>query len=116
MLGTYKTGIIQPTERFKRGIVAATFGVLIFALVSLFFGLMTGHAMVAWASPLSIGISVVVVIIAALNLILNFDTIESGVERGAPKYMEWLCAYGLMVTIVWIYLEILRLLAKLRDR
>ncbi len=68
------------------------------------------------SSPLSIGISLVIVVIAALNLVLDFDFIESGVNAGAPKYMEWYGAFGLMVTIVWLYLEILRLLSKLSSR
>ncbi|MOA11396.1 Bax inhibitor 1 like protein [compost metagenome] len=65
---------------------------------------------------LGIGISVVIVIIAALNLVLDFDFIENGAEQGAPKYMEWYGAFGLMVTLVWLYIEMLRLLAKLRSR
>jgi uncharacterized YccA/Bax inhibitor family protein len=66
------------------------------------------------ASPLSIGVSLVIVGVAALNLILDFDIIETGVARGAPRYMEWYCGFGLLVTLVWLYMEILRLLAKLR--
>jgi len=68
------------------------------------------------ASPISIGFSIVVVIIAALNLVLDFDFIEEGAEKGAPKYMEWYGAFGLLVTLIWLYLEILRLLAKLNSR
>ena len=68
------------------------------------------------SSPLSIGFSVVVVIIASLNLVLDFDFIEEGAEKGAPKYMEWYGAFGLLVTLIWLYLEILRLLAKINSR
>ena len=79
-----------------------------------FFG--SGIGMITSSSPMGIGFSAVVVIIAALNLVLDFDFIEEGAEMGAPKYMEWYGAFGLLVTLIWLYLEILRLLAKLQDR
>ena len=81
-----------------------------------FFGSGLGVININDASPLSIGFSIVVVIIAALNLVLDFDFIEEGSEKGAPKYMEWYGAFGLLVTLIWLYLEILRLLAKLNSR
>jgi uncharacterized YccA/Bax inhibitor family protein len=116
MLGIYKTGIIQPTEKFKTGMAAGFMALLIFILIKGVFGLVTGTAMFAWASPMSIGISILIIGFAALSLILDFDEIETGVERGAPKYMEWYGAFGLMITIIWIYMEILKLLSKLRER
>lgn len=81
-----------------------------------FFGSGLGVMSINNASPLSIGFSIVVVIIASLNLVLDFDFIEEGAEKGAPKYMEWYGAFGLLVTLIWLYLEILRLLAKLNSR
>ena len=81
-----------------------------------FFGSSMGIMQIDNASPMSIGFSAVVVIIAALNLVLDFDFIEEGAEKGAPKYMEWYGAFGLLVTLIWLYLEILRLLAKLNSR
>ncbi|MEW6280445.1 MAG: Bax inhibitor-1/YccA family protein [Candidatus Eremiobacterota bacterium] len=119
LLMAYRSGLIKPTENFKLGVVAATGGICVLYLVSILFSVFGVHnaiPMIHSSSPIGIGFSVVVVIIAALNLVLDFDFIESGVEMGAPKYMEWYGAFGLMVTLVWLYLEILRLLAKLRER
>ena len=119
LLVAYRTGYIKPTENFKLGIFAATGGIAIVYLVNFimgFFGSSMGVMQIDNASPMSIGFSVVVVIIAALNLVLDFDFIEEGAEKGAPKYMEWYAAFGLMVTLVWLYLEILRLLAKINSR
>ena len=117
MLLAYRSGLIRATEKFKIGIVAATGGIAVFYLVSMVLGFFGVQIPVIFGSGL-IGIvfSLVVVTIAALNLILDFDFIEQGASRGAPKYMEWYGAFGLMVTLVWLYLEILRLLTKLRDR
>jgi uncharacterized YccA/Bax inhibitor family protein len=117
LLLAYTSRLIKATENFKLGVAAATFGIMAVYLVNLamgFFGrpMMFLHE----SSPLGIGISVFVVIIAALNLVLDFDFIERGAESGAPKYMEWYGAFGLMVTLVWLYLEMLRLLSKMRDR
>lgn len=115
LLGAYKSEMIKVTENFKLGIFAATGGIAVFYLVSFvlsFFGV----SLFTDNSPLSIGISLVIVVIAALNLVLDFDFIENGAKSGAPKYMEWYAAFGLMVTLVWLYIEILRLLAKLRSR
>jgi uncharacterized YccA/Bax inhibitor family protein len=117
LLLAYKSRMIRATENFKLGVVAATGGIFLFYLLTMilgFFGirmpLMYGNS---WAS---IGFSLFVVIIAALNLVLDFDFIEQGAAGGAPKYMEWYGAFGLMVTLIWLYLEMLRLLAKLRSR
>ena len=113
----YSFKIIQATQRFKAVLVTATAGIAIFYLVALLlrmFGIQM--AFLHEGTTFGIGFSLVVVAIAALNLILDFDMIERGTEAGAPKYMEWYGAFGLMVTIVWLYLEILRLLSKLSSR
>ena len=117
LLLAYKTGLIKPTENFRFMIVAATGGIAVLYLVSFvmsFFG--TSIGFIHSNGLFGIGFSVFVVAIAALNLVLDFDFIEAGAEQGAPKYMEWYGAFSLMVTLVWLYLEILRLLAKLRSR
>ena len=119
LLIAYRSGYIKATENFKLGIFAATGGIAIVYLVNFIMGLFgtgIGVLNINNASPLSIGFSIVVVIIAALNLVLDFDFIEEGAEKGAPKYMEWYGAFGLLVTLIWLYLEILRLLAKLNSR
>jgi uncharacterized YccA/Bax inhibitor family protein len=117
LLIAYHTGLIRVTEKFKLGVVAATGGIAVFYLVQFvlgFFGVR--FAAINGSGVLGIGFSVVVVIVAALNLVLDFDFIENGVSAGAPKYMEWYGAFGLIVTLVWLYLEILRLLTKLNSR
>ena len=117
LLLAYRTGIIKATENFKLGVFAATAGIALLYLVSMvmgFFGSSIGF--IHEATPMGIGFSVFVVIIAALNLVLDFDFIENGAEMGAPKYMEWYAAFGLLVTLVWLYIEMLRLLSKLRSR
>ena len=117
MLGIYGTRIIRVTERFKIGVMAATGGICLVYLISFiasFFGAHIGF--INQPSLLGIGFSLFVVAIAALNLILDFDFIERGVQRQAPKYMEWYGGFSLMVTLVWMYLEILRLLSKARSR
>jgi uncharacterized YccA/Bax inhibitor family protein len=117
LLMAYQSGVIRVTEKFKLGVVAATGGIAVFYLVQFvlgFFGVR--FAAINGSGLLGIGFSVVVVIVAALNLVLDFDFIESGVSAGAPKYMEWYGAFGLIVTLVWLYLEILRLLSKINDR
>jgi len=118
LLLAYKMRIIQATRGFKLGVIAATGAIALVYVVNFFtqlFGL-SGFSFLYSSTPLSIGISVVVVIIAALNLILDFDFIETAARVGSPRYMEWYGAFGLMVTLVWLYLEILRLLAKTRRR
>jgi uncharacterized YccA/Bax inhibitor family protein len=117
LLLAYTSGWIKATENFKLGVAAATGGILLFYLATLglsFFGI--SIPFVFGNSLIGIGFSLFVVIIAALNLVLDFDFIESGVASGAPKYMEWYGAFALIVTLIWLYLEILRLLAKLRSR
>ena len=117
LLLAYKTGLIKPTENFRLMIVAATGGIALLYLVSFVMGFFGSSVGFIHSNGLfGIGFSVFVVAIAALNLVLDFDFIEAGAEQGAPKYMEWYGAFSLMVTLVWLYLEILRLLAKLRSR
>lgn len=118
LLGAYRTGWIKATENFKLGVAAATGGIFFFYLITLvlnLFGVSTSF--LSNSSPLSIGISFVVVIIAALNLVMDFDFIENASASGnTPKYMEWYGAFGLLVTLIWLYVEILRLLMKLAER
>jgi uncharacterized YccA/Bax inhibitor family protein len=117
LLLAYQSGLIKATENFKLGIVAATGGICLVYLLSMiggFFGFPIPY--IHAAGPIGIGFSLVVVVIAALNLVLDFDFIEQAAERGAPKYLEWYGAFALMVTLVWLYMEILRLLSKLRSR
>lgn len=116
LLAAYRSGLIKATENFKLGVVAATGGILVLYLVSFvmgFFGRSLGF--IHEGGTAGILFSTFVVVIAALNLVLDFDFIESGVEQGAPQYMEWYGAFGLMVTLIWLYFEILRLLAKSRE-
>lgn len=118
MLLAYKSGIIKATQGFKIGVIAATGGIAVFYLIEMVLG-MVFHMQVPainGSGPWGIAFSLFVVVIAALNLVLDFDMIETGVRGGAPKYMEWYAAFGLMVTLIWLYLEILRLLAKARRR
>jgi uncharacterized YccA/Bax inhibitor family protein len=117
LLLAYRSGLIRATENFKLGIVAATGGIFLvyfIGMVMSFFG--ASMPFIHEATPIGIGFSLVVVAIAALNLVLDFDFIEQGAERGAPKYLEWYGAFGLLVTLVWLYLELLRLLSKLQER
>jgi len=116
LLVAYRSGLIRATENFKLGVVAATGGIMILYLVNIVMGFF-GKSMpfIHDSGWVGIAFSGFVVVIAALNLVLDFDFIEQGVEQGAPKYMEWFAAFGLMVTLVWLYLEILRLLSKTRD-
>ena len=119
MLMAYKTGVIRATERFKLGVIAATGGIAVFYLVVMVLGLFhlnVGMGILYGGGPWAIAFSLFVVAIAALNLVLDFDMIETGVRMNAPKYMEWYGAFGLMVTLIWLYLEILRLLANARRR
>jgi len=118
LLLAYKTGIIRATRGFKVGIIAATGAIALVYVANFVVQLvgLSGFSFLYSSTPLGIGVSVVVVIIAALNLILDFDFIETASRMGAPKYMEWYGAFGLMVTLIWLYLEILRLLGKTRRR
>lgn len=113
----YRNRIIQPTKKFMMGVVAATGAVALLYIVNFVMGLFGAPlSFLHSPTPLGIGISVVVVIIAALNLILDFKNIEDGVAQQAPKQMEWFAAFGLMLTLVWLYIEILRLLMLLANR
>ena len=117
LLLVYRSGVIKVTENFKLGVAAATGGIALIYLATLVLGLFGVRMPFIHESGLiGIGFSLFVVVIAALNLVLDFDFIESGAESGVPKYMEWYAAFGLMVTLIWLYIEILRLLAKLRSR
>ncbi len=117
LLMAYKAGVIRATENFKLGVVAATGGIALIYVTTMVLGFFSIRIPYIHESGLiGIGFSLFVVVIAALNLVLDFDFIESGAQRGAPKYMEWYGAFGLMVTLIWLYLEFLRLLAKLRSR
>jgi uncharacterized YccA/Bax inhibitor family protein len=117
MLLAYTSGLIKVNDKFRIGVVAATGGIALFYLLEMvlsFFGI--HFAAINGSGIMGIGFSLLVVGIAALNLVLDFDFIEQGVNLGAPKYMEWYGAFGIMVTLVWLYLEILRLLSKMRSR
>jgi uncharacterized YccA/Bax inhibitor family protein len=117
LLLAYRSGLIRATENFKLGVVAATGGIALLYVIGLvlgFFGIQI--PLIHSSGWIGIAFSVFVVVIAALNLVLDFDFIEEAAERGAPRYMEWYAAFGLLVTLVWLYLEILRLLSKLQSR
>jgi uncharacterized YccA/Bax inhibitor family protein len=117
LLLAYSSGMIRVSENFKLGVVAATGGIMLVYLVSMFLGFF-GHTIpfIHDNGAIGIGFSLLVVGVAAMNLVLDFDLIESAARHGAPKYMEWYGAFGLMVTLIWLYIEILRLLSKLRSR
>ncbi len=113
----YRTGVVRATEKFKSVVIGATIAIGAFYLMNFALSFFLKIEPISNGNSwLSIGISAVVVVVAALNLILDFDTIEQGAENNAPKYMEWFSAMGLMITLVWLYLEILRLLSKLSSR
>jgi len=117
LLLAYKSGLIKVTQKFRLGVVAATGGIMVFYLVEIvlgFFGIQ--FTTINGSGPIGIAVSLFIVAIAALNLVLDFDFVEQGVATGVPKYMEWYAAFGIMVTLVWLYLEILNLLAKMRSR
>jgi uncharacterized YccA/Bax inhibitor family protein len=121
LLFAYRSGLIKATENFKLGVAAATGAIFVVYLAQFVLGIVgvqVGflHEAIFGAGWLGIGVSVVVIIVAALNLVLDFDFIEHGAAARAPKYMEWYGAFGLLVTLIWLYLEILRLLSKLRSR
>ena len=117
MLLAYRSGLIKVTERLRLGIVAATGGIAVFYLLQFILGFFGVHfTAINGSSPIGIGFSLIVVAVAALNLVLDFDLIESGARMGAPKYMEWYGAFALMITLIWLYFEILRLLSKFRSR
>jgi len=116
MLFAYRSGLIKASSKFKRGVIAATGGIAIFYLISIIGSFFGGGISLGSMGMLGIGIQLFIVVIAALNLILDFDMIERISANGAPKVMEWYGAFSLMVTLVWLYLEILKLLAILANR
>ncbi len=117
MLFAYTTGVVRASEKFKAGVVAATGAIFLAYLVSIVLNLFgSGIPYIHDSGIIGIGFSLFVVVLAALNLVLDFDFIENGAVQGAPKYMEWYGAFGLLVTLVWLYIEILRLLAKLQEK
>jgi uncharacterized YccA/Bax inhibitor family protein len=117
MLLAYTSGVIRVTDNFKLGVVAATGGIALVYFVSMILGFF-GHTIpyIHTSGPIGIAFSLLVVGIAALNLVMDFDFIESAARQGAPKYMEWYAGFGLIVTLIWLYIELLRLLSKLRSR
>lgn len=118
MLFMYKARIIQVTQKFRSGVIAATWAIMLLYVISIL-GSLTGWyevAMLHSNGPLGIGVSVFIVWIASFNLLLDFDVIEKWVAAKAPKWMEWYASFGLLVTLVWLYIEVLRLLSKVRSR
>ena len=117
LLFAYKARVVQATPAFRRGVIAATGGIFLVYLLSMVLGFVgVSIPFIHDSGPIGILFSLFVVVIAAMNLVLDFDLIERGAESGAPKYMEWYGAFAIMVTLIWLYLEILRLLAKTRGR
>jgi uncharacterized YccA/Bax inhibitor family protein len=117
MLGLYTKRIVKVDDKFRRGVIAATLAVMAVYLVTIVLRLFGASIpMIHESGPVGIVFSLVVVGIASANLMLDFDLIERGVASGAPKWMESYAAFGLLVTLVWLYLELLRLLSKLRSR
>lgn len=113
----YKYQVVKVTEKFKSVVIGATITIAIYYLLTWLLSMFTSFQAVHYGNSwMSIGISVFVIVIAALNLFLDFDQIEKGAERQMPKYMEWFSAMGLMITLVWLYVEFLRLLSKLSSR
>ncbi len=116
MLILYRTGVLKATPKFKKGVIVATGGVALFYILNIIASAFGGGVNFFKLGTLGIIISLVIIVIAAMNLILDFDMIEKGVNTGQPKYVEWFAGFGLMVTLIWLYLEILRLLALLSRR
>ncbi len=117
MLGLYSSGVIKVTDKFRTGVMAATFGIVVIYLLTMilgFFGVQIPY--IHQTGTIGILFSLFVIVVAALNLVLDFDLINTLAARNAPKRMEWYGAFALMVTLVWLYLEVLRLLAKIRGR
>jgi uncharacterized YccA/Bax inhibitor family protein len=117
MLVLYATRVVRVTERLRAVVIGATLAILLYYVIALVLGFF--HVQVPFLHGggwMSIGFSLLVAGVATLNFLLDFDLIERAVQRGAPRYMEWYGAFGVLVTFVWLYLEILRLLAKMRER
>ncbi|MEA3317806.1 MAG: Bax inhibitor-1/YccA family protein [Bacteroidota bacterium] len=117
LLFGYKTGVINVTKKFRAGVIAATGAVALVYLISFIFSMFGGQSLILNSNGIiGIGISLVIVVIAALNLVLDFDFIAQASKKSLPKYMEWYSAFGLILTLVWLYIEFLRLLSKLSSR
>jgi len=116
MLVLYRSGVLKATPKFKKGVFIATGGVAFFYIINLIAGFLGGGISLFNLGWMGIGISLVIIVIAAMNLIMDFDMIEKGIDSGQPKYIEWYASFGLMVTLIWLYLEILRLLALIAGR
>ena len=117
MLMAYRSGWIEVTKRFRMGVVAATGGIFLVYLASFILGFFgVNISLIHGTGLMGIGFSLIIVGVAALNLVLDFDMIEKGAQANAPKYYEWYTSFGLMITLVWLYIEILRLLSKLQRR
>lgn len=117
MLFAYRTGVIKPTKKFMMGLFAATGAIFLVYMLNMILSMFGIHMpMIHSNGIIGIGFSVVVVVIAALNLIIDFKMVEDGVQQQAPKFMEWYSAFGLMVTLIWLYIEIVNLLMKLQSR
>lgn len=117
LLFAYRTGMIRVTEGFRTGLIIATGAIALLyvsAIILSFFGV--SLSFIYQGGFFGIAFSLFVVAIAALNLVLDFDLIDQGASRGLPKYMEWYCGFALMVTLIWLYIEILRLLSKIREK
>jgi uncharacterized YccA/Bax inhibitor family protein len=117
MLALYSTGLVRATQKFKIMVMSATGAVCLLFIASMVLGFF-GHRIpfLHESTPLGVAFSAVVVVIASLNLVIDFDFVETAAAQGAPKYMEWYGAFALMVTLIWLYMEVLRLLSKLRRR
>ncbi len=117
MLALYSTGLVRATQKFKIMVMSATGAVCLLYIASMVLGFF-GHRIpfIHESGPLGIAFSAVVVVIASLNLVIDFDFIETAAAQGAPKYMEWYGAFALLVTLIWLYMEVLRLVSKLRRR
>lgn len=117
MLVLYATGLVRATKKFRTGVMAATLGVMVYYLLSIVLRMFGVEAPLIWSNgTLGILFTGAIVVLAALNLVLDFDFVERGVEARLPKHMEWYGAFGLTVTLVWLYIEVLRLLSKLQSR
>ena len=116
-LALYKYGIVKVNDKFRSVVIAATLAIATYYLISWLLAMFAGFQPVHYGNSMaSIGISAIVIVVAALNLFLDFDQIEKGAQSKLPKYMEWYGAMGLMITLVWLYIEFLRLLSKLQKK
>jgi uncharacterized YccA/Bax inhibitor family protein len=116
MLVLYKTGVLKATPKFKKGVIIATGGVFFFYILNMIFSLFGGGISLFNLGIVGVLIQLVIVGVASMNLILDFDSVEKGAEQGMPKFMEWYSGFGIMITLVWLYFEMLRLVALLSGR